>query len=193
MVTRDIPFEEQIVWFRHRLRDGLTKWQLLRKQASDIKGTLAVENQQRFHDQLMVSILLHESGCRGFLLLLKGYDQSRSGKYLEAFVYVTEAHRAYKEGLHALQQSEHGKWENFYRADWLTNIASTVDNVDTLRKYLRMHGDSPDFFQWYKAFIMPDSEKHIYLENTHRRVRSGDELSDLLKETFLLADRIELN
>ncbi|MGJ9384649.1 hypothetical protein [Salipaludibacillus sp. CF4.18] len=91
-----------------------------------------------------------------------------------------------------MHQSEHGKWRDFYRADWLTNIASTIDNVNTVRKFLRMHGDSPDFFQWYKAFIMPETEKHIYLENTHRRVRSDDELSDLLKEEFLKDGRIKL-
>lgn len=31
-----------------------------------------------------------------------------------------------------------------YRADWLTNISSTAQNVDTLRKVLHMQGDSPD-------------------------------------------------
>lgn len=72
-----------------------------------------------------------------------------------------------QEGPQALREPEHGKWDNFYKADWLTNIESTVQNVDTVRRFLRMHGDSPDFFLWYKEFLMPETEKHIYLENTH--------------------------
>ncbi|MDQ0920589.1 hypothetical protein QFZ78_006849 [Paenibacillus sp. V4I5] len=60
----------------------------------------------------------------------------------------------------------------------------TVHNVDTLRRFLRMHGDSPDFFLWYKEFLMPETEKHIYLENTHRNPLSDDELAARLKQRF---------
>lgn len=70
--TGEMSFEEQITWFKDRLTVGLTDLQLLREQANEIMDTLSEENKQRFHDQLMVSIILHESGCRGFLLLLKG-------------------------------------------------------------------------------------------------------------------------
>ncbi|WP_416151635.1 glycosyl hydrolase 115 family protein [Salipaludibacillus sp. HK11] len=183
-LTDEVSFDEQILIIRNMLTNGLEKWVSLKRKALDIKQGLSNENQVKFHDQLLCSIVLHESGCRGFLLLLDGYQLSRSEKFPEAFVYVTEAHRAYMEGLEALKESEHGKWSHFYRADWLTNVESTINNVDVLRSYLRMHGDSPNFFQWYKEFIMSDSEKHIYLENTHRRVRSNDELSDLLKTEF---------
>ena len=91
---------------------------------------------------------------------------------------------SYQIGLDVLRDAEHGKWERFYRADWLTNIESTVHNVDTLRRFLRMHGDSPDFFLWYKKYLMPETEKYIYLENTHRNPLSGDELARRLKAYF---------
>jgi hypothetical protein len=47
-----------------------------------------------------------------------------------------------------------------------------------------MHGDSPDFFLWNKEFLMPESEKKIYLENTHRIPLSDDDLVRKLKEKF---------
>ena len=84
-----------------------------------------------------------------------------------------------------MAESEHGKWKNFYRADWLTNVKSTIYSLETLRKYLRMHGDSPDFFLWYKEYIMPENEKKIYLENTHRKPLSDDELALKLKDKLL--------
>jgi hypothetical protein len=42
---------------------------------------------------------------------------------------------------------------------------------------VRIHGDSPDMFLWYKEYLMPETEKHIYLENTHRNPLSDDELA----------------
>jgi hypothetical protein len=47
-----------------------------------------------------------------------------------------------------------------------------------------MHGDSPDFFAWYKNYLMPETEKYIYLENTHRNPLSDDELAWRLKAYF---------
>lgn len=47
-----------------------------------------------------------------------------------------------------------------------------------------MHGDSPDFFLWYKAYLMPETEKYIYLENTHRKPLSDDDLSLRLRDHF---------
>lgn len=92
--------------------------------------------------------------------------------------------KAYKNGQHALKRAEVGKWENFYRADWLTNIESTIYSLEAARKFVRMHGDSPEFFLWYKEYLMPETEKHIYLENTHRNPLSDDELAKRLEEKF---------
>ncbi|GGO07530.1 hypothetical protein GCM10010969_36040 [Saccharibacillus kuerlensis] len=47
-----------------------------------------------------------------------------------------------------------------------------------------MHGDSPDFFLWYKEYLMPETEKYIYLENTHRQPLEDGELARRLKETL---------
>jgi hypothetical protein len=66
----------------------------------------------------------------------------------------------------------------------LTNITCTLHNVDTLRRYLRMQRDSPDFFLWYKEYLMPETEKHIYLENTHRNPLSDDELAIRLEQVL---------
>jgi hypothetical protein len=41
-----------------------------------------------------------------------------------------------------------------------------------------------DFFAWYKQFLMPETEKYIYLENTHRNPLSDDELAKRLAEKF---------
>jgi len=53
--------------------------------------------------------------------------------------------------------------------------------LEALRKWLRVLGDSPDFFIWYRDLLMPEREKKIYLENTHRRPLSDDELARMLE------------
>lgn len=85
-----------------------------------------------------------------------------------------------------MKEAEHGKWKNFYRADWLTNLNMTIYSLDVLRKFIRIHGDSPHFFLWYKEHLMPETEKHIYLENTHWNPLSDEELAKRLEKKFYL-------
>ncbi|WP_026560113.1 hypothetical protein [Bacillus sp. J37] len=54
-------------------------------------------------------------------------------------------------------------------------------SLEALRK---KQGDSPDFFLWYKEYVMPETEKYIYLEKTHRKPLSDDELARKLSEKF---------
>ena len=83
-----------------------------------------------------------------------------------------------------MEAAEHGKWKHFFRADWLTNVRSTLYSVQALRMFLRMYGDNPDYFLWHKEYLMPESEKKIYLENTHRNPPSDDDLAKRLKIHF---------
>jgi hypothetical protein len=104
--------------------------------------------------------------------------------YPLAFVQVSQSIWYYNDSLLTLKKAEHGKWENFYRADWLTNSKSTLYSLEALRKFIRMQGDSPDFFLWYKEYIMLETEKYIYLENTHRKPLSDDKLAQKLEGKF---------
>ncbi len=46
---------------------------------------------------------------------------------------------------------------------------------------------------WYKEYLMPETEKHIYLENTHRNPLSDDELAKRLAEKFFEKISIQFN
>ncbi|UJF34848.1 glycosyl hydrolase 115 family protein [Paenibacillus hexagrammi] len=180
----DVPFAEQIRWFGQRCGQGQEAWSSWLERCEDVMNQAAAEYQQRIVDQLKFHGVLHQSGAEGFMWLCRSYEAYSSGQYPQAFVYASQSMWCYQRGLEAMRDSEHGKWERFYSADWLTNIASTVNNVDTLRRFLRMHGDSPDFFLWYKEYLMPETEKYIYLENTHRNPLSDDELAWRLRDYF---------
>ncbi|MHA6484554.1 glycosyl hydrolase 115 family protein [Paenibacillus sp. strain BS8-2] len=184
-------FDQQVHHFERLFEQANPAWTALAERAKALHEELIGPERTRFEDQVLFHIRLHDSGCRGFRSLCQAYRTFRAGDAPIAFVYAARSLAAYREGLKTMAQAEHGKWESFYSADYLTNIASTVNNVETVVRYLRMHGDSPDFFQWHKQFLMPETEKYIYLENTHRRVQSDDELAGRLDDYFTARGIIE--
>jgi hypothetical protein len=181
----DVPFDEQVKAFEKLMEQGIQKWGAWLKRCDEVLSNFSdAADKQRGMDHLRFHGVLHLTGCQGFYWLCRSYREYDAKRYPLAFVYASESLWCYEKGLEVLRDSEHGKWERFYQADWLTNIKSTVYNVDTLRRFLRMHGDSPDFFLWYKEYLMPETEKYIYLENTHRNPLSDDDLAKGLKEYF---------
>lgn len=181
----DLPFDEQVMAFEKKLEQGIKRWRTWLERCDEVLSKMVDSGEkQRVIDQLRFHGALHLSGCEGFYWLCRSYREYNLQHYPLAFIYASESLWSYEKGLEVLKESEYGKWERFYQADWLTNIKSTVYNVDTLRRFLRMHGDSPDFFLWYKEYLMLETEKYIYLENTHRNPLSDDELAKGLKECF---------
>ena len=182
--TGEIPFIDQVNWFLEKCLEGLIGWGNLLNKCHKLSLKLSTSDKQRFYDLFVSQVELHVSGCKGFISLCKGYKSFTSQHYPLAFVQVSESIWFYQESLQAFKKSEHGKWNHFYRADWLTNVKSTLYSLEALRKYIRMQGDSPDFFLWYKEYVMPETEKYIYLEKTHRKPLSDDELARKLSEKF---------
>lgn len=182
--TGEVTFVEQMQWFEQRSEEGHISWSVWLEKCKNLLNSLDGDNKLRVQDHLWLPGIIHHSGSEGLLWLCRAYSAACREQYAQAFVFASQSMWCYQKGLQALRVSEHGKWANFYRADWLTNIASTVQNVDTLRRFLRMQGDSPDFFHWYKTYLMPETEKYIYLENTHRNPLSDDELARRLQQYF---------
>lgn len=183
-VTGEVDFPVQVERLRKLCANAIPGWTDMLEKIERILPALEEAERIRLQDHLQLHAALHRSGCEGFAKLGQSYQAYRDGNNPLAFVYASQAMWKYEQGLKALKRAEHGKWEHFFRADWLTNIKSTVGNMDTLRRWLRMQGDNPDFFKWYKTYLMPETEKYIYLENTHRNPLSDDELARQLAEKF---------
>jgi hypothetical protein len=163
---------------------GLQTWERLHGQCQNTLQLLKESEARFFTDNILHQVALHCSGCRGLIRLCQSFAAWQQAHYAHAFVYASQSLWEYSRGLEILRAAERGKWQNFYSADWLTNIRCTVDALESLRRFLRMFGDSPDFFLWYKEYLMPEGEKEIYLENTHRRPLENDELALRLAGKF---------
>ncbi|WP_178075917.1 glycosyl hydrolase 115 family protein [Paenibacillus oralis] len=179
-------FSEQVRWFRDKAEQAASGWEELKQRCLRLLQVLPAAEAKRLRHQLLVQIELHRSGCLGLAAICKAYATFDAGNYPLSFVQASEAVWHYRESERALREAEERQWEHFYRADWLTNVANTLDQAETVRKFVRIQGDSPDMFLWYKEFLMPETEKHIYLENTHRNPLPDDELAKRMKD--LLAE-----
>lgn len=186
--TGEVSFAEQVRILREQALAAIPKWKLWHADVSRLLGKLGHEQAVRLRDQLLFHGELHLSGCQGLYALCDSYLLYAQAEYARSFVRASQSMTCFKEGIVTLRKAEHSKWQDFYRADWLTNVQLTAEQVDTVRRVVRMHGDSPDFFLWYKAYLMPETEKYIYLENTHRNPLSDDELAARLAEHFNIID-----
>ncbi|UZQ86512.1 glycosyl hydrolase 115 family protein [Thermoclostridium stercorarium] len=180
--TGELDFPEQVRFFYEKMINAVENFEKLKEKCVDTCNSLRREEAVFFKDNILFQVRFLLSGCKGFISLCKSFFEFEKGNYPLAFVYASQSMWEYGESLNVMAESEHGKWKNFYRADWLTNVKSTLYSLDTLRKYLRMHGDSPDFFIWYREYIMTEK---VFLENTHRKPLSDDELAVKLKEKLL--------
>ncbi|MGG1650238.1 glycosyl hydrolase 115 family protein [Paenibacillus sp. NRS-1780] len=178
------PFAEQVRWFKEKAESAIPGWVELRERCLRIMKQLPEDEYRRLYNQLFVQIELHLSGCRGLANICIAYGLFLEGDYPRAFIQASHAVWNYQTGRETLSLAGTGRWEHFYRADWLTNLDNTISHADTVRRFLRIQGDSPDMFLWYKQYVMAETEKHIYLENTHRKPLPDDELARCLEKVL---------
>ncbi|GAA0369715.1 hypothetical protein GCM10008932_21660 [Alkalibacterium iburiense] len=185
-LTGKVSFKQQVNFILKKATDTLPELEHLVNLSSEIKQNLSKEEKTRFNDLIGFQIDVLYSSCRGLIHLLDAILDFKKEEMPVAFVKASKSLWDFEKSLEALKQCEHGKWQDFYRADWLTNIELTCENVSLYRGFLRIQGDQVVYFNWYKEYLMPDTEKHIYLENTHRNPLSDDDLALRLKEYFKL-------
>ena len=151
--TGNIPFIEQIQWCQNVCQKGKQQWQNLHEEYLTVLPTLLGRERRFFQDNLLLGVLLHETGCQGFATFCEAYFAYRENNLPLAFLRASQALWAYQESVNAMLQAEHGKWENFYSSDWTNNVRMTVYSLETLRRYLRAIGDNDRFTGWSNKFV----------------------------------------
>ena len=151
--TGQIAFMEQIEWCLRKCTEGLRQWGALLEGYTDVHHQLAGREQQFFHDNLITGAMLHSSGCQGVIAFCESYKAFQQNNLPLAFLLASQAMWAYQEGVEAMEQTEHGKWKNFYQADWTNNVRMTIYSLDTLRRYIRALGDNERFTAWSNDFV----------------------------------------
>jgi hypothetical protein len=135
-----------------------------------------------FYDNIRFQTYIHLYGAKGLYELCCGLDEYEKEDYPKSFIHLTDAIHYFDKGVELLREGEQGKWKDFYRCDWLTNVSASSYAVDSLRRYVRMISDGPDLFAWHKRICMPVTERNIYLENTQRETLSDDALAEKMRK-----------
>jgi len=184
--TGDLAFKDQVAWFEHVASAAAARFQELEEQCLSTLESLEGAEAVFFRDYLLFQTRFHKTSAAGLAYLCQSVLAFLEGQYPQAFVLASQSIWSYRGTTEAMKETEHGKWKHFFRADWLTNVDITIYSVSSLRSFYRMFGDNPDFFLWHKEYLMPESEKKIYLENTHRAPPADDELAERLKVRFAM-------
>jgi hypothetical protein len=182
--TGKVPLGEQFAFFRSRLEASLPSWVDLHDRAKRAASSMEKGEAERFRQYFIFQVRLHRSGCAAFIRLCDAYELFAKGEAPRAFVAATAALREYEASLRCLEEAQRGRWKNFFRCDYLTNVAATAYAADALRRWLRQFGDAPDYYRWNRAYAVSPSERGLLLENTTRRALSDDELADALSAAF---------
>ena len=181
--TGEVPLKEQAKFFEKKCRKAMDDFSNLIKKCEKLRDELT-QGRTFFEDNILFQAKLHLAGARGLYALCRAYEYYDKNDLPRCFTILTGAMEEFNEGVKLLEEGEHDKWKNFYSCDYLTNVRVTVYALDSMRRYIRMISDGPDFFTWYKNCCIPETERKIYLENTQRRTLSDDELTEELNKNL---------
>ena len=127
---------------------------------------------------------IHRSGCLVLMLLAEAFTAWEQGEYDMAFLRAGEAMEEAEDGCRIMRAAEHGKWANFYANDCFANLRLTADNLRSLRGWLRVCGDGPNFWLWERKWLMDPRDVRICLQ-THRHCQlSDDELQRRMQQAL---------
>ncbi len=181
--TGELPLNEQFEWFEEKCATAVDGFKRLLGDCEE--AAWETGNAPFFRDNLILQVQMHLGGAESLRLLCLARKFFLDDQMPECFIFLSGAASKLYQITNLMKASEHGQWEGFYRCDWLSNFHSAWYAVDALRKYVRMISDGPHLFSWYKNYIMPESERLIYLENTQRRTLPDDELADKLYHAIM--------
>ncbi|MFH1614257.1 MAG: glycosyl hydrolase 115 family protein [Planctomycetota bacterium] len=174
------PFADQLNWYLSKAQEKLDQWQRLHNDGLDALQDLAGQQERSFKDSLLLFVTLHLTGSKGLIALCRAFNAFYTNNIMNAFLYASQAKWAYQNGLEAMKDCEYGKWHNYYRGDWLTNIKATVEMCASLQCYLRVTGDGPNLFGWYQKYLIRPEERGVKLAYINRKTLENDKLAEKL-------------
>ena len=93
-----------------------------------------------------------------------------------SFLEVGHAYEVIKKLVSEMAITTDSKWDTFYDNDCLTNISLALEILDTVRKYLRLIGDGPNFYKWEKQYLTEKEESLVMLLTNKTKQLSTDNL-----------------
>ncbi|MDQ0232531.1 glycosyl hydrolase 115 family protein [Metabacillus malikii] len=189
--TGNISFEEQCTWFNKKVKNHLPSFETLLSNLTELIQKSTSLEKERLQDQLLLQVQIHKSGCQAVYYVTTAFEKFKIKHYFKAFLLVNAAIEELSKTVEKMENPLNEKWKRFYENDCLTNVTLTIYTLETLRKYIRMFGDGPNFYNWEKQYLTTAEERSVMLL-TNKTKQLGDEALYQKLMNTCLSNREEL-
>jgi hypothetical protein len=114
-----------------------SRWDKVWNEALAAESLVAPERRQFFEAEMLTMIAINRQSNRILWLLAKAVRDANSGHTPEARREAQEALQAFGSIQQMESAAEYGKWEHWYRGDWLTGIYRTQQLVQVFSDFLQ--------------------------------------------------------
>jgi len=181
----DAPtLEGQIAWFSQLCQQGVEQYTKALRVCQEETLKLSDAQHRLLRDSVLLQTELYYHCYRGAELACRSLLEGLSKEYQQAFYYAGLAKEAFETANAAMRGREHGKWNNFYANDCLTDIKQTAWLLGHYMGFLRVKGDSPHFYLWQREFLYPPEDARVMLITNMENHLTNQELFALMKERW---------
>jgi hypothetical protein len=110
-----------------RCREAQPRWDALWNQAIAAEQSVAPERKPFYAAHVLAMVAIGKESNRILGLSAEAVEKAAAGDRSGARACAQQALSAVDEIRKAESAAEYGKWKNWYRGDWLTNVARTAE------------------------------------------------------------------
>ncbi|MCB9460863.1 MAG: glycosyl hydrolase 115 family protein [Anaerolineaceae bacterium] len=140
--------EDCFNWLLAKTEPTLPKWTSLQAAAEVLEQKLDGYQAQFFTDNLRMQIDYMANSYQGLVYGLRGLLTYMNENYLDAFCLLSQSKWAMEAAWEAFTRTEHDKWINFFRGEWLTGTQETIRWLNTARSMAKIAADTRADHYW---------------------------------------------
>lgn len=116
--------------------EAQVRWDAVWKKAVEAEALVEPARRPFYHAQVLAMIGINRESNRILYLVSEAIQLANAGKKDDAKKALADALLSFDEIHRVEADAEYGKWKNWYRGDWLTNVNSTREAVVTYARFL---------------------------------------------------------
>jgi len=117
--------------------DARPRWDAVWQEANQAKSLIPADRQEFYNAAVLTMITINRESNDMLYLISKSIVDAQAGRTADAEREAQEAVSDVKRIEAAQSSAEYGKWANWYRGDWLTNVSRTGEMAETFARYIQ--------------------------------------------------------
>jgi hypothetical protein len=116
--------------------EAQARWDDVWNKAVEAEGLVEPSRVPFYREQVLAMIAINRESNRILYLISKAIQDADNGHAEQAHGEALDALKAFDAIEKAEKDAEYGKWQNWYRGDWLTGIPRTRELTQVFANYL---------------------------------------------------------